>query len=101
MSVKYYRGHSFLTLNAVTIFFTRSELALLHLHVFHPSSDKLFRLFCRADTIKSTTGVKIMLDDITQGFAECKEFSARPYRFRVSVSPEKIVFNEEVAMDFL
>lgn len=71
----------------------------MHLHVFHPSSDKFFRLFSRPDSSKATPELQKVLNEISAACNECRVFSTRPYRFSVSLLSEKIILNHESAID--
>lgn len=68
---------------------------------FHATADKLFRLLRCADPLRVTPSVRKLFDDITSASTSGKEFTSRPYRFRVSSPPEDIVFNYEVVIDFI
>lgn len=59
------------------------------------------KLLLLADPSKATPEVRKLLVEVTEAWQNCGEFSPRYYRFRVSIPPDEIVFNQEVAVDLL
>lgn len=62
--IKYFRKHASLRYKEVSTFYTRQKLTLLKIHIFHPYSNKLFRLFGTSDPSKEIPEVKKVLDNI-------------------------------------
>lgn len=95
------RGHLFLPWTTASILFTRKELQKLHEHFFHPSAEKLYNLVKRARPQELSPQTRQTLDDISRACRSCKLFTMKPYRFRVSIPDENIIFNQEVALDLM
>ena len=87
-------GHMYLEWPASTIMFTRAELQKLHRHFKHPSVDKLFNLLKRSKISDVDQETRRMLEDISKACETCMTFSRPPQRFRVTLPPDEIVFNE-------
>ena len=92
-------GHMFVKWDVHEVLYTRTELERLHLHFFHPSKQKLLNLLKRGTPDSITAETAGVIQDIVDNCAGCKRFGIRPYRFRVSVPGDQIVFNHEVAID--
>lgn len=56
----------------------------------------LFKIFKVKDVDEST---RKLLEEISQQCETCNVFASTPQRFKVPLPPEKIFFNEEVALD--
>lgn len=83
------------------ILYTRSELERLHRHFYHPSSNKLYNLIKKATPNQADSNTLNILNQISESCTTCQTFSSKPYRFRVSIPPEKIIFNEEISLDLM
>ena len=94
-------GHLYLEWPASNILFTRSELTKLHRQFKHPSTDKLINLLKRSKVSGVDANTKKMLEEIRQACETCTKFSRPRERFKVTIPPDKIVFNEEVALDLM
>lgn len=79
--------------------YTRTELERLHLHFLHPSKQKLLNLLKRRTSDRVKADTPKIIQDIMDQCEGCKRFGIRPYRFRVSLPDDEIVFNHEVAID--
>lgn len=101
MPLVYKRGHIFLEWDHQSILFTKAELTRLHLHFMHPAADRLFQLIKRASTHSATHSVKQLIENITSACRTCQEFKSRPIRFRASIPPGQLVFNESISIDLL
>lgn len=97
----YKREHVFLEWDQKSILFTREELTRLHLHFMHPAADKLFQLIRRAKPESATTSVKQIISEISSACLSCQEYRSRPLRFKASVPPDNIVFNQSISIDLL
>lgn len=82
-----------------TVMYTRAELEQLHRHFFRPSVQKLLNLLKCGTADQVTDQTPKVIQDIVDKCAGCKRFGIRPYRFRVSLLPDEIVFSHEVAID--
>lgn len=100
LPILYHNGHVFLTLQS-SVYFTRHELASLHLQFFHPKADKLFNLLQQLDSAKAANNVRQILSEFFSACANFRENSTRPYRFCVFIPPDEIVFNHKAATDLL
>ncbi len=89
-------GHMSIHLGRLTHTFTRSELTKLHRHFHHPSGKKLNYLTRRSNVQDADSATLKMLEDISRACETCQMFSQKPQRFRVSLAPDEIVFNEDV-----
>lgn len=94
-------GHSFLKWNYTNIFFTHYEVQRLHPHFLHPTSDELFQFLKRARPSRTDENVRKTLRMISRACEQCRELSVKPLWFRVSVSPDQLLFNHEVPMDLM
>lgn len=94
-------GHMYLEWPASTILFTKSELKKLHRQFKHPSVDKLLNLLKRSKVKDVDSSTRVMLEEISKACETCNVFSRPPQRFRVAIPPDKIIFNEEVALDLM
>lgn len=79
--------------------YNRTELERLHLHFFHSSAQKLLSLLKRGTTGRIQTDTSRLIQDIVDKCQGCQRFGTKPYRFRVSLPNEEIIFNHEVALD--
>lgn len=93
-------GHLFVTWNLKTILFTKSELFKLHRNFFHPSSKKLFNVLKRAFPDKCPPEVQRKLEIISQDCLQCQQ-KLNPYRFKVSLPKDEIIFNGVVLVDLM
>lgn len=101
LSRSFYRGHVFLEWNHHSILFTRSELTRIHLHFMHPAAYCLFYLIKWANPANATDSVKELVDELTAACLSRKEYKSRPLRFKVNITPSKLVFNQSVSIDIL
>lgn len=92
-------GHLFIKWDAKEVMYTWTELERLHLHFFHPSAQKLLNLLKRGTPDRLTADTPQVIQDIVNKCRGCKRFGIRPYRFRVSVPSDEVIFNHEVAID--
>ncbi|CDF36991.1 unnamed protein product [Chondrus crispus] len=99
MPIRRDHGHLFVKWHTPEALFTTSELRRLHLHFFHPQAQRLYRMLRRARPEEVNGETMRVLEEIASACRGCKQHSSRPYRFRVSIPPNTIVFNEEVALD--
>lgn len=81
------------------VLYTRTELERLHLHFFHPSKEKLLNLLKHRTPDRLTADTPQIIQEIVDKCQGCKRFGIRPYRFRVSLPDDQIIFNNEVALD--
>ena len=93
------QGHLFVKWCQPSEMFTTAELQRLHLHFFYPKSQRLYRMLRRALPGEVNKETMRTLEDIAEACRDCKKHFSRPYPFRVSLPPDKIVFKEEVAID--
>ncbi|CDF34787.1 unnamed protein product [Chondrus crispus] len=92
-------GHMFVRWDLHEVMYTRTELERLHLHFFHPSVQKLLNLLKRGTPDRVKNDTPTIIQDIVDECAGCKRFGIRPYRFRVSLPSDEVIFNHEVAVD--
>ena len=45
--------------------------------------------------------LKGIIDSVSNACTRCKEFSAKPFRFRASIPDESVIYNHELALDLL
>ncbi len=93
--------HMYITWDASHTLFKLSELTKLHRHFHHPSSKKLNNLIGRSNVQDADSATLKMLEYISRACETCQTFSQKPLRFRVSLPPHEIVFNEDVALDLM
>lgn len=93
-------GHLFVTWDLKTMLFTKSELFKLHQRFFHPTSRKLFNVLKRDFPDKCPPEVQRKLEFISRDCLQCQQKS-NPYRFKVSLPKDKIVFNGGVLVDLM
>lgn len=91
MTLKY--GHVFLVWNKKYVCYTHAELNRLHLHFFHPAADRLFALVKKVKPQEAGGDLRNTINDITRACETCQIYSKKPFRFRASIPPEKVVFN--------
>lgn len=96
-----FQGHMFLKWEPKRTLFTRAELHRLHLHFFHPNARKLYNLIKRVRPEDVSPATVKVLEEIAEQCKVCKQHSPRPYRFRVSIPSDEIVFNHAVALDLV
>lgn len=92
-------GHMFVQWDLREILYTRAELERLHLHFFHPSVQKLLNLLKRGTPNRVDKDTSRIIKEIVEKCTGCKRFGIRPYRFRVSLPDDEVIFNHEVAID--
>lgn len=90
-----------LTWKADKIYFTQTELRRLHLHFLHPSANNLFNLLRHACPASTDSSIKYKLIQIVQSSNHCREYNLSPVRFRVVISPEKLLVNHEITIDLM
>jgi hypothetical protein len=83
------------------VLFTKTELIKMHRAFFHPSTEKLMNLLKRADPLKVNEEARKSLLEIVSACRTCQTFSAKPLRFSVRLSDEKIIFNDEISLDLV
>ncbi|PXF47155.1 hypothetical protein BWQ96_03097 [Gracilariopsis chorda] len=91
--------NSFLAYAYAWALFTLPELRHLHYHFFHPTTQKLYNLIKRAHPEHLTPTTRKTLEDILRACAICTTFSLKPFRFRVFMPANNIVFNQELSLD--
>lgn len=102
LQMHFMKGHSYVFDNLVDeVFFTRLELERLHNHFLHPSAGKLYNVIKRHHVTKATPAVHDMLEAISKDCSTCQVYNSSPFRFRASVPPENIMFNQELAIYLL
>lgn len=94
-------GHLYLKWSFSRNLYTKTELKKMHRHFHHPEASKMYNLIKRAKPEHATPETRAMLEQIGKACETCQVFSAQPQRFRVSLPPNKIVFNKTVAMDLM
>lgn len=70
-------------------------------HILHPSADKPFNLLNRAYPDATSKSVKKIMKQIAMSCDECHGHTSAPKRFPAVIPLEKILFNQEIAMDFM
>ena len=83
------------------VLYTKAELQRLHLRFFHPSVGKLYNLLKRARPKDTNNNVYKILEDITRACNECRNHAVKPFRFRAAFTPERVIFNHELALDLM
>ena len=94
-------GHLYLEWPVSEILFTKAELTKLHRQFKHPSTEKLLNLLKRSKVSNVDAHTRKMLEEIREACKTCMVFSRPRERFKVTVPPDKIIFNEEVAIDLM
>lgn len=100
-SKAYHTDHSNRTRNQEFVLYSKNELRRLHYHFYHPAPTQLYNLIKRAQPSHATQEARRLLEDISAECAQCQDFHTGPLRFRVSIPPENISFNFDVAMDLV
>lgn len=72
------------------LFLYKARFNAATLTFFHSSSEKLFLFLRRSDRPNATPEAHRLLREITKACENFQKFSAFPYRFRVSMSKEKL-----------
>lgn len=67
----------------------------------HPAADRLFRVIMRINGEKSGGDLRSTIKDIYDDCGTCKQLFLKPFRLRESLPPEKISFNQELAIDIV
>ena len=91
----------FVPISPAEVLFTKSELARLHLHFYHPTAQKLYNLLRRARPSDTPPETRRILEQISLDCKHCREHFPGPYRFRVALPLDEVTFNEEVALDVM
>ena len=73
----------------------------MHRHFEHPTSGKLYEVMKRARTNQVDEATRLLLEKITKVCETFQTFSAIPQRFRVSLPPSDIVFNNKLALELM
>lgn len=94
-------GHLYLTWNYSKCLFTRAQLNKLHLQFYHPGARKLFNLIKRSSPDMATQQTLDVLNEISNACRTCKSLSTKPRRFVVALPEDKIILNEELALDLM
>ena len=81
--------------------YTKAELQMLHLYLFHPSVTKLYYLLKRARPQEVNAETRRVLEEISGACTNCHEHRDCSYRFRVSIPADRVKFNHEVAIDLI
>lgn len=81
--------------------YSGSELEMLHRNIFHPLAGKMFALIRRAEPQHASPSVWAMVDRRISSCAACRTFATPPFRFRAYITPDKIVFNQELVIDLV
>jgi hypothetical protein len=82
------------------LLFTYGQLLKLHQNFFHPTVNNLTDLFKRVNIQDLPVDTRKSLEDIASLCNPCQTFSAKPYRFLVSI-PDSIAFNDTLAIDLV
>ena len=94
-------GHLYLETNNALVsetLFTDMELKKMHLHFYHPSTEKLYNVLKRAKPEDVTPETYEIIKRIEKGCHICQSLGPRQNRFKVSL-PEACVFNRKLALD--
>lgn len=94
-------GHLFLVWYSSNTNFTKAELTKLHRHFHQPSPSKLLALIKRSKLSDADAETKTLLQEILDSCDACKQCLITPEHFKVSLPPDKIIFNKELAMDVM
>lgn len=86
-------GHVFWTWKNQNVCFTHAELKRLHFYIFHPVADLLFAIVKKIRRRESGGELWKTIKDKSVDRESCAKFSKRPFTFRASLPPDKIVFN--------
>lgn len=74
------------------------ELKKVHERFQHASPQKLYMLLRRADPHRATHSVRKKLEEVSAALNSCRPFSSPRFRFRACISPEILLFNQEVSV---
>ena len=94
-------GHMFVSWETTSAYFTKPQLIRLQKHFYHPSAEKLMELLKRSHPSDADEKTRSLIKEISEACKTCQTFSVKPQRFRVSLPPENMVFNREVALDLM
>ena len=72
----------------------------LDIKMSHPPAQRLLQMLRTAKPTRSSS-IRSTLNEITLACNLCKEFHSSPFRFRAALSPDKVIFNHELAMDLM
>ena len=81
MDLRDKHGHMYWSWDVYDSFFTKREIERLHYHSFHRSSKKLYDLVRKSELGQSTTELQKMIQQVTEAYNECKQYSSKPFRF--------------------
>lgn len=62
---------------------------------------KLFNLLKRARPERADNNVNSVLQQIPKACEACRNHSVKPFRFRAALTPDKVIFNHELAIDLM
>ena len=92
--LKRYEGHLYAQMSLpVLTFFSTAQLQKLHRHLFHPSSEKLYKLLKKARLEDTTPETQKMLENISSSCDPCQRVQPGPNRFKVTFGAESVKFN--------
>ena len=94
-------GHMYLEWSKPCVLFTRADLKKLHRQFNHPYIDKLMNLLKRSKVKDLDENTRKLLEEIIRQSETYNVFLRPPQRFKLILPPERIVFNEEVAIDLM
>lgn len=80
---------------------SKLQPAKIYQHFHHATLDKLYHLLLREQPDEATKDIHQKLHDIAETCKVCREYRTKPFRFQISLSPDKIVFNHELAMELV
>ena len=87
-------GYLFLEWKGSRILFTCRELEKIHRSFFHPHPRKLYNMMKRARPTETTKGTLKELQDISDNCKPCAVHRRSSNRFRTSLPPDEIKFND-------
>jgi hypothetical protein len=85
----------------LTTFYARGQVARMHNHLLHPSTQKLYDLLKREKPEEMTSETRQTIDKVMQSCHTCQELSRKPLSFSNRDDQGQIVFNQRLSLDIM
>ncbi len=92
-------GHLYLNWYSSEVLYTTEELKTLHMNFRHPTATALGNLIQKSSPHNFDSSVASELEKIVKRCKECRTYSSRPSRFRISFPMDEILFNHGVEVE--
>jgi hypothetical protein len=85
----------------LTTFYARGQIARMHNHLLHPSTQKLYDMLRRAKPEEMTPETRGIIDEVTQTCQTWQELRRKPLSFSIRDDQGEIVFNQRLLLDLM